>query len=75
MTRNFARDVLGLDIDATEQRFIFSGDSPNDGPMFSFFNDSVGVANGEAFADQLELPPTYITDGLGGPGLPKWPTC
>ncbi|MEL0133134.1 MAG: HAD-IIB family hydrolase [Rhodobiaceae bacterium] len=69
MTRHFARDVLGLDIDAVEQRFIFSGDSPNDGPMFSFFSHSVGVANVSAFADQLELPPTYITDGAGGGGF------
>lgn len=69
MTRRFARDVLGLDIDATEKRFIFSGDSPNDGPMFSFFSHSVGVANVSAFADQLELPPTYITVGHGGAGF------
>jgi HAD superfamily hydrolase (TIGR01484 family) len=69
MTRRFARDVLGIDIDATEKRFIFSGDSPNDGPMFSFFSHSVGVANVSAFADQLELPPTYITAGHGGAGF------
>jgi HAD superfamily hydrolase (TIGR01484 family) len=69
MTRHFARDVLGLDIDAAEQRFIFSGDSPNDGPMFRFFSHSVGVANVSDFADQLELPPTYITDGHGGTGF------
>jgi hydroxymethylpyrimidine pyrophosphatase-like HAD family hydrolase len=69
MTRHFARDVLGLDIDAAEQRFIFSGDSPNDGPMFRFFSHSVGVANVSDFADQLELPPTYITDGHGGAGF------
>ena len=69
MARRFARDVLGFDIDATEQRFIFSGDSPNDGPMFSFFSHSVGVANVSAFADQLELPPTYITNGHGGAGF------
>lgn len=69
MTRHFVRDILGLDIDRVEQRFVFSGDSPNDGPMFSFFSHSVGVANVRAFADQLELPPTYVTKGLGGAGF------
>src|SRR5207244_5009120 len=37
MTRRFVAEVLGLDLDATQHRFAFCGDSPNDAPMFAFF--------------------------------------
>ena len=42
-----------------ERMIAFVGDSPNDAPMFSFFGNSVGVANVNDFemADQ----PKWIT--------------
>jgi len=69
MTKAFADDVLGVDLERDENLFIFSGDSPNDGPMFSYFSHSVGVANVRDFAGQLDRPPRYITDGIGGDGF------
>ncbi len=69
MTKLFATDCLGVDLDAAEQAFVFTGDSPNDGPMFNFFSNSIGVANVRDFEDRLTNPPTYITDGFGGQGF------
>lgn len=37
---------------------VFVGDSPNDGPMFSFFPKSCGVANVRAFPPGSFQPPT-----------------
>ncbi len=45
MTRACLRDLFGVDIDRHNERVAFVGDSPNDGPLFSFFRNSVGVAN------------------------------
>ncbi len=57
MTRRFAREILGLDIDAErEGRAIFVGDSPNDAPMFGFFPLACGVSGVRAFADEIETP-------------------
>jgi HAD superfamily hydrolase (TIGR01484 family) len=69
MTKLFAADCLGVDLDAEERAFVFTGDSPNDGPMFDFFSHSIGVANVRDFEDRLINPPTYITDGYGGQGF------
>ncbi|MFT5506550.1 MAG: HAD superfamily hydrolase (TIGR01484 family) [Gammaproteobacteria bacterium] len=48
---------------------IFSGDSPNDDSMFSNFQKTIGVANVEPFLDELDSPPTYITQRPGGYGF------
>ncbi len=49
--------------------WIFAGDSPNDEPMFSYFPNSVGVANLVNFIDRLKSPPTYITSKPSGAGF------
>ena len=69
MTRRFAREELGLDIDRDGHFAAFAGDSPNDAPMFGFFANAVGVANVMAFADRLEAKPAYVTTGAGGYGF------
>ena len=69
MTKCFARDILDLNIDEHEEKFVFTGDSPNDAPMFRFFTNSIGVANIKAFTDQIEVLPNYITSGFGGQGF------
>ena len=69
MTRQFVQQCLGIDLDADETSFIFTGDSPNDGPMFDFFSYSVGVANVKNFSDKLETPPKYVTVNSGGEGF------
>jgi len=69
MTRRFVADVLGMDLDADKARFIFSGDSPNDGPMFSFFPNSCGVANVTDFVDGDTTLPAYVASARGGDGF------
>ena len=69
MTRIFARDILGLDIDAERARVIFAGDSPNDGPMFGFFPNSCGVANVRDFAPGSFTPPAFVAGSEGGAGF------
>lgn len=69
MTRIFAADILGLDIDAENERVIFVGDSPNDGPMFGFFVNSCGVANVHQFDPSRFSAPAYVTEAKGGSGF------
>ncbi len=69
MTRIFADEVLGLDLDETRDRFVFFGDSPNDEPMFGFFPHSVGVANVREFTERMKSLPAYVTENPGGAGF------
>ncbi|MGH7118633.1 MAG: HAD family hydrolase [Acetobacteraceae bacterium] len=69
MTRRFATEILGLDLERERERVIFVGDSPNDAPMFGFFPNACGVANVLNFAGRLEASPTYVTQGAGGTGF------
>ncbi len=69
MTKTFASNCLRVDLDESEQNFLFTGDSPNDAPMFDFFSNSIGVANVRGFESLLDKPPTYITTGIGGSGF------
>jgi HAD superfamily hydrolase (TIGR01484 family) len=52
-----------------QREFAFAGDSPNDAPMFSFFDSSVGVANVSRFLEKIEMPPKYVTRGAAGAGF------
>ena len=69
MTRRFARDVAGLDIDRDNDRVVFVGDSPNDAPMFAFFRNACGVSGVLNFAGRLDAEPAYVTEGGGGRGF------
>ena len=69
MTRRFAAEVLGVDLDVERDRYVFAGDSANDGPMFAFFPLSVGMANVRAFLDRLETPPAFVTAREAGEGF------
>ena len=48
---------------------LYVGDSPNDEPMFAFFDHSVGVKNVMDFWDQLKHKPTYVTQARSGAGF------
>lgn len=52
-----------------KEEVAFSGDSPNDEPLFAFFPHSVGVANIEKFLPQLRTPPRYVSPHLAGKGF------
>lgn len=69
MTKIFARRCLAMDLDVDNTETVFIGDSPNDAPMFEFFEHAVGVANIKNFLGQLRIPPRYVTDGFGGVGF------
>lgn len=67
MTRTCMHDLFDIDIDKDNELIAFVGDSPNDAPMFSFFGNSVGVANVNDFkmADQ----PKWITKERSAKGF------
>jgi HAD superfamily hydrolase (TIGR01484 family) len=69
MTRVLFRQEFGLDLDRERAALVYVGDSPNDGPMFEFFPNAVGVANLRRFADALAVAPRYITRASSGAGF------
>lgn len=69
MTRRFAADRLGIDIDRERDRIVFVGDSPNDAPMFGFFPNACGVANVLAFRGRIDAEPAYVAAREGGYGF------
>lgn len=69
MSRRFAAEVLGADLEAEESSFLFCGDSPNDAPMFGYFSNACGVANVRDFAGRLEAEPKWIAGARGAAGF------
>ena len=69
MTKIMFKEVFKKDIEKIKENIIFSGDSPNDEPMFEYFPNSVGVANVLAFKDTLKSKPAWITKKSGGFGF------
>lgn len=51
------------------EEWIYIGDSPNDEPMFGFFEHSVGVANLAPYLPRLKFPPTWLTATESGAGF------
>jgi hydroxymethylpyrimidine pyrophosphatase-like HAD family hydrolase len=68
-TRLFLAECFGIDIDREKDAIVFSGDSPNDAPMFGFFPASVGVANVLDFADELAAAPAFVAAGRAADGF------
>jgi hydroxymethylpyrimidine pyrophosphatase-like HAD family hydrolase len=69
MTRQLFAERFGVDLPARQHQFGFAGDSPNDEPMFTFFANSVGVANVRRFAAKLAAAPRYVTRAESGAGF------
>lgn len=67
--RWIVRQLLGRDLDAEMERWVYVGDSTNDQLMFEAFGNSVGVANVRRFEAQLSHLPRYITAGERGAGF------
>ncbi len=72
MTRRMLGDVFSINIDDTPGQVCFVGDSPNDAPMFGFFDHSVGVANVKEFAGKMDHEPTWLCDHPGGFGFAQF---
>lgn len=69
MTRLLFAEQFSKDLDVTNAEHAFIGDSPNDAPMFAYFENSVGVANVARFAGRLDAEPKYVTSGFAGAGF------
>jgi HAD superfamily hydrolase (TIGR01484 family) len=74
MTRLLLAERFGLDLEAGNRSMVFAGDSPNDAPMFGFFDNSVGVANVRRFDELLPIKPKYVTNAASGAGFAELAT-
>lgn len=63
------RVALGLDAATHPERWLFVGDSGNDAAAFSYFPLSAGVANVQAYLDQLPRAPKYVASCEYGEGF------
>jgi HAD superfamily hydrolase (TIGR01484 family) len=68
-TLNFLKTEFGISGDEAKKVCAFSGDSPNDEPMFAYFPNSFAVANIKVFEHRLKNKPTYVSDKKGGYGF------
>jgi HAD superfamily hydrolase (TIGR01484 family) len=69
MTRRLFAERLGIDLASANAEVVFAGDSPNDAPMFAFFENSVGVANVLRYEKLLSAQPRYVTRNAAGAGF------
>ncbi len=69
MTRRMLAECFGIDADLERRHIVYAGDSPNDAPMFSFFPNSVGVANVVPYRAIMAHLPHYVTKAEGGDGF------
>jgi HAD superfamily hydrolase (TIGR01484 family) len=68
-TRTMMAELFGVDLGRDADAYVFSGDSPNDSPMFGFFPNGVGVANVRDFTDAMPHLPRWITRAPSGAGF------
>ena len=69
MTRLLFEEVFNENLESVKDQVIFTGDSPNDAPMFEYFPNSVGVANVIRFRGKMPHEPVWITGKEGGYGF------
>lgn len=69
MTKTLFAREYGLRLHEQLDTALFIGDSPNDEPMFEFFNCSVGVANIQSQLHRLKHAPKFVTPSTGGNGF------
>lgn len=69
MSRILLTEEFGLGDEEMSGSQIYVGDSPNDEPMFEYFDNSVGVANVEEFMGLITHPPRWVTSKPGGFGF------
>lgn len=62
-------EVFDANLDAVQAQYAYAGDSPNDAPMFAYFENAVGVANVARFAGRLAAAPNYVTRREAGAGF------
>ena len=62
-------ELFGVDLARDSALYVYSGDSPNDAPMFAGFPNGVGVANVRDFAEAMPYLPRWITRARSGAGF------
>jgi HAD superfamily hydrolase (TIGR01484 family) len=69
MTRQLFHERFAVNVLEEQQNIVFIGDSPNDAPMFAFFEKSIGVANVSRFERLLTDLPRYVASAPCGAGF------
>lgn len=69
MSRRLLTEGFGERQGDLQKLVVYSGDSPNDGPMFEHFRLSVGVANIVPFLKEMPHHPRWLTGAPGGHGF------
>ena len=69
MSGMFFEEVYNCRLEDIKDAVIYTGDSPNDEPMFSYFPNGVGVANVRQFESLMVHLPAWVTEGEGGYGF------
>ncbi len=76
MAKLYLSEAYGLNLDspADNRKVAFCGDSPNDEPMFSFFERTCGVANFEPFLSTIVNKPAFVASKSHGAGFVEFAT-
>jgi hypothetical protein len=69
MTLHLLADEFSISAAAAKQVCAFSGDSPNDEPMFKYFPHSFAVANIQNFVSEIQHRPSFVASERGGKGF------
>lgn len=69
MARRVLAQTYGVDIETDREAVLYTGDSTNDAPMFSFFRHTIGVSTIRDCLSEIPTPPVWITEGPGGEGF------
>jgi HAD superfamily hydrolase (TIGR01484 family) len=67
--KDFLAETAGERFEEAREAMAFSGDSPNDEPMFREVPLSIGVGNIRRFLDRLEHRPAYVTEADSAEGF------
>jgi HAD superfamily hydrolase (TIGR01484 family) len=69
MARRLFAERFALDLERANASVAFAGDSPNDEPMFGFFEKSIAVSNFLHFEKSVLEKPKFITTEAAGAGF------
>lgn len=67
--KSYLKRTDGRKISQLEDKMLFTGDSPNDEPLFEELVHSIGMANIIPFLKDISHPPRYITEKAGALGF------
>lgn len=71
-TKLLMKRLFNTDLELSNDACAFIGDSPNDVPMFAYFNNSFGVANVFNYQNQMTIMPKWVTSKPGSLGFAEF---